>query len=125
MEQRVTEADWKLLRRLEPVALDRFCRRVLADVARLAADAPGGSHARYLEVFRLLRERDLELAAAFDGTSRSSALVRLARMRWLGVVTDEEFAGFSPAAREAVARMREAWPAGPAIAPDPRARNAG
>jgi DNA-binding transcriptional ArsR family regulator len=118
VERRVSEADWKLLRRLEPLALDRFCRGVLAEVARLAADAPGGSHARYLEVFRLIRERDGELAAAFDGTSRSAALAHLARLRELGVVTDEEFAGFSAEAREAVARMLGARPAGPGGAPD-------
>jgi hypothetical protein len=118
VEHSVSEADWKVLRRLEPVALDRFCRGVLAEVARVAADAPGVSHARYLEVFRLIRERDRELAAVFDGTSRAAALVRLARMRSLGVVTDEEFTGFSTAAREAVARMLEALPAEPDGAPD-------
>ena len=111
MGHRVSETDWKRFRRLEPVALDRFCQGALAEVARLTTDAPGGSHDRFLEVFRLIRERDRELAAAFDGTSRAAALMQLARMRSLGVVTDEEFAGFSAAAREAVARMLEAWPA--------------
>jgi len=118
VEHRVSEADWKVLQRLEPVALDRFCRGVLAEVARLAADPVGGSHARFLEVFRLIRERDRELAAAFDGNSRAAALVRLARLRSLGMVTDEEFAGFSAAARDAVARILEAWPGEPGGEPE-------
>lgn len=118
MERHIGEADWKLLRRLGPVALERFCRGVLAEVARLASDAAPGAHARYAEVVRLIGERDDELAAAFDGTRRSTALAQLARMRSLGVVTDAEFAGFSDAARAAVARLLEVWGAEFPAVPD-------
>ena len=99
----IAEPDWKLLRRLAPVALDRFCRRALIDLARSAEDRSGTAHERYLAVFSLVRERDAELAATFDGTRRSTAVVQLAAMRRLGLLTDEEFAGFSPETRAAVA----------------------
>lgn len=103
MERRISEADWKRLGRLKPVALDRFCQGVLAEVARVAADPTRGSHDRYLEVFRLLQERDTELAAAFDDLRRSTALFRLARMRALGAVTDQELGEFDAETRGAVA----------------------
>ncbi len=109
MERRISEADWNRLRRLEPVALDRFCQRVLDEVARLASAAAEGSHARYLEVFRLIQDRDAELGAAFNGTRRSTAVVQLARMRSLGVMTDDEFAGFGDETRAAVALFLELW----------------
>jgi len=105
MERQISESDWKLLRRLQPSALERFCRTVLTEIARLASEPGKDSHARYLEVFNRIRERDEELAAAFDDLKRSTALVQLAHMRSLGVVTDEEFAGFSSETQARVARF--------------------
>jgi hypothetical protein len=102
MSETFGEADWKRFRRLQPVALDRFCERVLGEVARLAGDSGRRAHDRYLAVYRLLQDRDKALAAAFDAPRRSTALVQLARLRGDGLLTDEEFAGFSPAARAGV-----------------------
>lgn len=101
----VAEPDWKLLRRLAPAALDRFCRQTLAELVHLAADGPGTAHEQYLAVFARLHDRDAELAATFDGLRRSTAVVQLAGMRRLGLVTDEEFAGFGPETRAAVAAV--------------------
>src|SRR5262249_27432244 len=107
MNRQILEADWKHLRRVKPAALDRFCQTVLAEITRLAADSTKDHHARYLEVFRRLQERNDELAAAFDDLRRSTALLRLARMRALGLLTEEEFAGFSAETRQAVTVYRE------------------
>ena len=103
MERHISEADWKRLGRLKPVALGRFCQRVLTEVARAAADPAKGSHDRYLKVFRLIQERDTELTSAFDDLRRSTAVFRLARMRALGVVTDQELGEFDAETRQAVA----------------------
>jgi hypothetical protein len=103
VERRISEADWKRLGRLKPVALDRFCQRVLAEVARVVADPAKDSHDRYREVFRLVQERDSELASAFDDLRRSTAVFRLARMRAVDVVTDQELGEFDAETREAVA----------------------
>lgn len=102
MERGIYEPDWKLFRQLQPLALDRFCQRVLAEVRRLAADTNQSSHQRYLAVFELLQERDKELADAFNDPRRSTALVQLARLRSQGLLTEEEFARFSPETRAAV-----------------------
>jgi hypothetical protein len=102
MNRGIPEADWKVFRQLHPLALDRFCQRVLAEVGRLAAETGAGSHQRYLAVFKLLQRRDEELADSFDNPRRSTALIQLARIRAEGLLTDEEFARFSAETRASV-----------------------
>ena len=101
----IAEVDWKLLRTLKPAALDRFCDGVLREIAEVGADQGKTSHERYLAVFDLIQERNDTLAAAFDGLRRSTALIQLAHMRRLTLITDEEFGRFSPETREAVHRI--------------------
>jgi hypothetical protein len=109
--RQISEADWRVLRQLEPVARDRFCERVLAEVVGRATAAGEGSHARYSAVYRLIERRDRELAGAFDGLRRSTAFLQLARMRSLGLVTDAEFARFGPETRQAVELFSGNFPA--------------
>jgi hypothetical protein len=96
MTRQISEPDWKLFRQVHPLALDRFCQRVLADVGRLAASMEKSAHDRYLEVFYLVQRRNKELAAVFNDFRRSTAWQQLALMRSHHLVTDEEFARFSP-----------------------------
>jgi hypothetical protein len=98
----IREADWKILRALEPAALDRYCRRVLGEVASVAAGGDGSAHEQYLELWKLLHSRDKDLALAFDDLRRSNALVKIATMRASDMLTDEEFQRFSPETRNAV-----------------------
>jgi hypothetical protein len=98
----MTESEWKLFRQLREVALDRFCQRVLSEVARLASEGGKSSHDRYLAVFQLLGRRDKELADAFDGPRRSTALRQLASIQYHELLTDEEFARFRPETRDSV-----------------------
>lgn len=102
MERSIRESDWKLFRELRSLALDRFCQRVLEEVTRTAADAAKSHHERYLAVFRLIHERDYELADAFNNPRRSWAITHLARIQWLELLTDDEFARFSPETRDEV-----------------------
>jgi len=102
MTRQIPESDWKLFRQLHPVALERFCERTLSEVGRLTADSGKSAHERYLAVFRLLQRRDKELAQAFDDFRRSTAWCQLAILRSRGLLTDEEFARFSPETQGAV-----------------------
>lgn len=103
VERRISEADWKILRQLEPVALERFCQRVLTELVTLASDTSSGSHERYQSVYSMIDERNRQMAAAFDGLRRSAALLQLARMKSLGLISDEEFARFSTETQQAMA----------------------
>ena len=62
----VPESDWKIFRELRVVALERFCKRVLEELEPLRLDTSRSHHERYLDVFRLLQNRDEELAHAFN-----------------------------------------------------------
>jgi hypothetical protein len=102
MTRQIKEADWKVFRELHPIALGRFCEMILSEVGRLAAETGKDAHERYLAVFKLLKRRDKELAEAFDDLRRSSALHQLTVIRSKGLLTEEEFARFSPETRELV-----------------------
>ena len=102
MARVIHESDWKHFRQLRTVALDRFCQRVLGEVSRLAADTGTSSHDRYLALFQLIQDRDEELADAFNNPRRSTAFVQLARIQFTDLLTEEEFARFSPETQASV-----------------------
>jgi hypothetical protein len=58
-------------------------------------------------VYRLIRERDDDIAKAFNDLRRSTAIQRLASMILLKAVTNEEIAQFSDATRESAASFAE------------------
>jgi hypothetical protein len=109
MESGFRESDWKLFRKLQPLALERFCQRVLDEIGRLAADADKSTHERYLAVYRLLKKRDRSLADAFNDPRRSTALVQLARIRAEELLTQEEFDRFSDGVRTSVQGLLDIW----------------
>ncbi|MCX7031100.1 MAG: peptide ABC transporter substrate-binding protein [Spirochaetes bacterium] len=80
MTRDLSESDWTLFRQLREVALERLCKRALEEVALVARDARRTYHERYLNVFRLLKEQDRELANAFNDPRRSRMIRQLAAM---------------------------------------------
>jgi len=98
----IYEADWKLLRQLHPVALERFTQRVLAEIERIASDVDKSCHERYLAIYEIIKLRDRELAEAFDDLRRSTAIVKLAYILSHDLLTEEELGRFSPDTREAI-----------------------
>jgi hypothetical protein len=96
-----SERDWKHLRSVHGIALERFCAQVLDEAAAIARDGGRSAHERYLALFRLLHERNAAMAAAFDDLRRSTGLRRLSVMVSLDVLTREELAGFAPDVQEA------------------------
>ena len=102
MALEISPADWKLFRQVHRTALERFCEDVLSEIGRLVSDPGRNAHDRYLAVFKVVQQRDKELADAFDDLRRSSAFRQLAVLRSRGLLTDEEFARFSPTTQAAV-----------------------
>lgn len=97
--------DWKTLSRLKALALERLCRRILDEARdRIATAEEGGYHRTYLALYRHLRERDRLIADCFDEWSRSRALEHLLLWRQHRLITDDEFAAFSPETRAMVER---------------------
>lgn len=98
----IKESDWKLFRRLRALALERFCERVLNDIARRSSASSKSFHQRYLEIYRLIQRRDRELADAFNNPRRSVAIQQLTVIYADGLLSEEEFARFSAETRSAV-----------------------
>jgi hypothetical protein len=67
----IKEADWKVLRRLHPLALERFCERVLAEIESIRHDNARSFHQRYLDIFQIIKRRDQEMGCIFDDPKRS------------------------------------------------------
>jgi hypothetical protein len=101
------ERDWRLLRSLHDVALDRYCTQVLEECAAVTRATESSAHEKYLRLFRLIKARDNSIAGAFNDLRRSTAIQRLAGMMLLGVVTDEDLAPFSQSTRESATALAE------------------
>ena|SRR5262245_64452650 len=104
-----TEADWKIFRRLHAIALERYCQRVLEEV-RIAAECQENFHECYRNVYRLIRNRDKTLAAAFDDLSRSNAILLLANIISEGLLSEEELLQFSDETQERITTIKEIRP---------------
>lgn len=101
----IPESDWKILRTLKPVALDRFCAQVLDECGAIIGDERKSPHERYLAVYELMRTRDRTLGDAFDDLRRSNALLQLAHIWRLGLIADDEFGRFGTDTQAAVRRI--------------------
>jgi hypothetical protein len=99
MPDLINESDWKIFKPVREKALERFCERVLDEVVRIRAETGKSHHERYIEIYRLIRERDKELEQVFDHLRRSTAVMQLATFRSLTLITDDEYVQFSAPTR--------------------------
>ena len=102
----INESDWKTFRQLRGIALERFCQRVLDEVGQIAADTDKTSHDRYRAVYKLVEERDEELAIAFNNPRRSDAFRQLLFIVSLGLLTEGELAQFMLAMCQSIESCR-------------------
>jgi hypothetical protein len=102
MPREIKEAGWKVLRRLHPLGLERFCERVLAEIESVKHDDTRGFHQRYLDIFEIVERRDREMARIFDNPKRSNALTMLAQMRSQGLLMEDECSSLTPETRSAI-----------------------
>lgn len=100
------ESDWKAFRALREVALERFCERILGELGRIASDVKRTPRARYLAAYELIHERDDEMARAFNNPRRSAAVLQLATMISLELVTPEDIHRFTPRTQSVVEALR-------------------
>jgi hypothetical protein len=98
----IKESDWKFLRRVHTVALERYCEQILLEIRHVNLDKSKSFHQRYLDIFKVLHRRDKEMAETFDGLRRSRAYFQLASMKSRGMVTGDDILCFSQETRDAV-----------------------
>lgn len=109
MGDRIKETDWKTFKELRPLALQRYCERVMVDVDEIIHDNEGGAHKRYIEMYQIVHDGDKKLAQMFDGFSRSKALSQLAMYCAHNLLNDEEIARLSEETRKKINAILEIW----------------
>jgi hypothetical protein len=102
---KVSESDWKWLRQVRPIALERYCQSILQEIARLSESEVGTSLERYHELWKLIRERDRVIQDAFDGHSRGSAFWKILSLHSNRLLTDEEFHTFPRETCQSIERI--------------------
>jgi hypothetical protein len=106
MPHEIKESDWKVLRRLHPIALERFCERVLAEIGSVKNYDARNFYESYLNIFKIVEGRDREIARVFDDLKRSRALTMLAQMCSVGLLSEDELSAFSPETRSVIDILR-------------------
>ena len=91
-----------MFREVREAALERLCARILKQIEGISSDSSRSHHQRYGAIFQLMRERDREVAYAFDNPRRSQMVNQLLAIYRLDLLSPEEFARFTPAARARV-----------------------
>jgi hypothetical protein len=105
----VPERDWKTFRELREVALDRLCERALSEIDAVVRNSEKSNHERFRELYGLVRDRNHDVARAFDGPKRSSLLVQLSTIVSLGLLKSDELDRFTAETRdtiESLAKLR-------------------
>jgi len=97
MTQQIPESDWKKLRDIRPLALQRFCNRTLLALKEQLhkEEALDDAHETYLQTYQFIQEEDKKLSLLFDDWRRSTVHITL--MGWLsaGLLTESEFNSLS------------------------------
>lgn len=101
----VPESDWKVFKKLHPIALDLFARRVLEETEALLKDSSKNPHDIYLAIYKLIQHRDKEMADVFNDYRRSTAFWQIAKMHSRGLLTEQEFLQFSPETRDTITAL--------------------
>jgi len=92
----ISEADWKVYKRIREMAVERYAQRVLDEVTQICRDDTSSAADRFARLPNLSRERDKASFHIFDTLRRSSAIHCLMMMCRYDLVTDDEMQAFSP-----------------------------
>src|SRR6187200_3370140 len=96
MSREIPERDWKVFKELRVIALGRLCDKILAEAKAEIDRSSRSSHEKYLSLFKLIHDRDDDIARAFNDLRRSTALIQAGIIHGMGLFTAEELQRFSP-----------------------------
>ncbi len=89
------EQDWKQLRALQERMLATACERVLNKIESIVKDRKGREHEAYLELWKILRHEDKDIAMMFDDLRRSNAIMKLASWKANNLLSDHDLESFT------------------------------
>jgi len=103
----IKESDWKYLRNIKDKILNRHCDAILEVVDLILQNRKGAEHQSYIQIYRLLDEKDNEIAITYNDLKRSNAIEKICHMRRNLAMTDDEFSKFSEETQNIVNRILE------------------
>ncbi len=109
MNDRIKESDWKIFKELQPLALQRYCEGIMEEVDQIISVTKRDPHERYIEMYKIVRDRDKKLAHIFDGFSRSRALDQLVMYYGNDLLSEEEVAQLSEETQEKIFATLKLW----------------
>ncbi len=101
------ESDWKVIKELHHLAMERFFQRAVAGLARKSGNERETNRARFWEVHEQVTADAREAAEMFDGLRRSVAKFKLMRWRREGLVRGEELNRLSEELQASVRAVAE------------------
>ncbi len=103
----IKESDWKYLRKLTPLLLERACAKINLEAEALLKN-PGNidQHRLYLTLYKHYEEKDNVIADCFNDHRRSTAIYKILHLLHHEIISDAEFEGFSSETKEIIERIR-------------------
>ncbi|CAA0117716.1 Uncharacterised protein [BD1-7 clade bacterium] len=84
----MTESDWKIFKNIRDGAIELFCQNALAEFKEIIDSAGSTNHDRYLVNYKVVNNKNKEMAMLFDGFSRSKASMQLMLIRKEGLADE-------------------------------------
>ncbi len=100
--RQIKESDWKYLRSIQDKILNRHCDAILEVIELIIQNRKGAEHTSYIQIYRLLKDKDKEIAVTYNDLRRSNALEKICHMRKHLAMTDSEFSKFSEETKDIV-----------------------
>ncbi|MFK0574134.1 hypothetical protein [Endozoicomonas sp.] len=103
----IPERDWKVVKKLHPILLQRYCQQVFQDVHALTEDDECDYHEAYQELYDLVHDRNKAMRELFDGLTRSKATLMVLAWKNYGLITDDEFEMFNEETQALVVHIHQ------------------
>jgi len=100
----IPERDWKILRTLQDGAINCACGKILDKFEEILKERAENEneHKVYLQLWKIMKEKDQYIAIMFDDVKRSNAILKLAIWKRHGVISDEDFSAFSEETQQTI-----------------------
>jgi hypothetical protein len=82
------ESDWKVFKQIKEKAIETFCNNALAEYEEIIKNKEDDPHETYTYLYKLVINRDKQMALLFDGHSRSKASLQLLAIRGEGLADE-------------------------------------
>ena len=94
MINEIKESDWKYLKKLKPVLLERACANINKEAQLILENKENhDQHQVYLAIYKHYEKKDDMIADCFNDYRRSTAKQRILRLVDYGIMSEDELQG--------------------------------